>query len=99
MHLISVGFSTAPSRVIAVPMSEVVVVALAVDVAAVAVAVAIRAMTTPVDLVYAILLAAGRMAEAVDVELNVEGTTEGRSARAAVLLLKLEHKLKYNLKN
>ena len=99
MHLISVGFSTAPSRVIAVPMSEVVVVALAVDVAAVAVAVAIRVVTTLVDLAYAILLADGGMVEAVDVELNAEGTAEGRSARAAVLLIKLEHKLKYNYKN
>ena len=47
------------------------------------------------DLAYAILLAAGGMAEAVDVELDAEGTAEGRAERAAVLL-KLQHKLKYN---
>ena len=47
------------------------------------------------DLAYDILLADGGMYEAVDVDLNAEGTAKGRSARTAVLLLKLEQKLKY----
>ena len=47
------------------------------------------------DLAYAILLADEGTAEAVDVELDAEGTAEGRTVRAAVLL-KLQHKLKYN---
>ena len=44
---------------IAVPVSEVVVMALAVDVASVAEAVALRAVTTLVHLAYVILLTAG----------------------------------------
>ena len=77
----------ASSRGIAAPVSEVVVMALAVDVASVtvAVAVALWAVAKLVDLMYGVLLAA-RMAETMDVELDAEGTTDGRAAKAGGLL-------------
>ena len=77
----------ASSRGIAAPVSEVVVMALAVDVASVtvAVAVALWAVAKLLDLMYGVLLAAG-MAKTVDVELDAEGTTDGRAAKAGGLL-------------